>query len=101
MGDTVIRHASPSDLSALLSLYEELAGAKITAVPGDRASSKPLLTEILADPRRTLMVAVRDDQSPRASRSISMNSLKLQPAAAPRDRWCDPQAPTTASCSSL
>jgi GNAT superfamily N-acetyltransferase len=62
MGDTVIRHASPSDLSALLSLYEELAGAKITAVPGDRASSEPLLTEILADPRRTLMVAVRDDQ---------------------------------------
>lgn len=62
MGETVIRRASPSDLSALLSLYGELAGAKVTAVGGDRASSEPLLTEILADPRRTLLVAVRGDQ---------------------------------------
>ncbi len=62
MGVTVIRHASPSDLGALLSLYDELAGEKLTAVPGDLASFEPLLAEILADPSRTLMVAVRDDR---------------------------------------
>jgi GNAT superfamily N-acetyltransferase len=62
MGDTVIRPAALSDLSALLSLYEELAGAKIAAIGGDLASSEPLLAEILADPRRTLMVAILDDQ---------------------------------------
>jgi GNAT superfamily N-acetyltransferase len=62
MDETVIRRASPSDLGALLSLYEELAGAKITAVGGDQASSEPLCAEILADPRRTLLVAVRGDQ---------------------------------------
>lgn len=62
MGVTVIRHASPSDLGALLSLYDELAGEKLTAVPGDLTISEPLLAEILADPRRTLIVAVRADQ---------------------------------------
>lgn len=62
MGAVVVRRASPSDLGALLSLYEELAGSKITAAPGDLASSEPALTEILADPRRELAVAVVDGQ---------------------------------------
>jgi GNAT superfamily N-acetyltransferase len=62
MGVTVVRRASPSDLGALLSLHDELAGEKLTATPGDLASSEPLLAEILADRRRTLLVAVRHEQ---------------------------------------
>jgi GNAT superfamily N-acetyltransferase len=62
MGSVLVRRASQSDLSALLSLYEELAGSKITAAPDDRASSEPLLAEILADPRRELAVAVLDGE---------------------------------------
>jgi GNAT superfamily N-acetyltransferase len=60
MASIVVRRASQSDLAALLSLYEELAGSKLTAAPGDRSSSEPLLAEILADPRRELTVALRD-----------------------------------------
>lgn len=60
MASVVVRRASQSDLAALLSLYEELAGSKLTAAPGDRANSEPLLTEILADPRRELAVALVD-----------------------------------------
>lgn len=62
MGSVVVRRASQSDLDALLSLYQELAGSKITAAPSDRANAEPLLTEILVDPRRELAVAVLDDQ---------------------------------------
>ena len=60
VGTIAIRHASQSDLCELLSLYEELAGEKHSAAPGDRMSSETLLAEILADRRRTLMVAVLD-----------------------------------------
>jgi GNAT superfamily N-acetyltransferase len=60
MGNLAIRHASQSDLGELLSLYEELAGAKTTAAPGNRASAEPTLAEILRDQRRTLLVAIRD-----------------------------------------
>lgn len=62
MGVTVVRHASPSDLGALLPLYDELAGEKLTATPGDLASSEPLLAEILANSSRALIVAVLDEQ---------------------------------------
>jgi GNAT superfamily N-acetyltransferase len=62
MGSVVVRRASRSDLSALLSLYEELAGDKLTAAPGDRAEAEPRLAEILADPRRELAVAILDGQ---------------------------------------
>jgi GNAT superfamily N-acetyltransferase len=58
MTSVVVRSATQSDLGALLSLYEELAGSKLTAAPSDRASSEPLLAEILADPRRELAVAL-------------------------------------------
>jgi GNAT superfamily N-acetyltransferase len=60
MASIAVRRASQSDLGALLSLYEELAGEKRSAAPGDRTSSETLLAEILADPRRALMVAVLD-----------------------------------------
>jgi GNAT superfamily N-acetyltransferase len=60
MASVVVRRASQSDLAALLSLYEELAGSKLTATPGDRSTSEPLLAEILADPRRELTVALLD-----------------------------------------
>jgi GNAT superfamily N-acetyltransferase len=62
MGSVVVRHASQSDLSALLALYEELAGEKLTAAPADPASAEPRLAEILADPRRELAVATLDDR---------------------------------------
>lgn len=62
MASVVVRRATQSDLGALLSLYEELAGTKLTAAPGDRANSEPLLAEILADPRRELAVALLDGQ---------------------------------------
>ena len=62
MASVVVRRASQSDLGALLALYEELAATKITAAPGDRATSEPLLAEILADPRRELVVALVDGQ---------------------------------------
>ncbi len=62
MGSVVVRRGSQSDLVALLSLYEELAGSKITAAPSDRASAEPLLAEVLADARRELAVAIVDGQ---------------------------------------
>jgi len=62
MGSVVVRRAAPSDLGALLLLYEELAGSNVTAAPGDRVGSEPLLAKILADPRRELVVAVVDGQ---------------------------------------
>lgn len=62
MASVVVRRASQSDLGALLSLYEELAGSKLTAAPGDHVSSEPLLAEILADSRRELAVALLDGQ---------------------------------------
>jgi GNAT superfamily N-acetyltransferase len=62
MASVVVRRASRADLGALTALYEELADAKITAVPGDRATSERLLAEILADPRRELAVALVDGQ---------------------------------------
>jgi GNAT superfamily N-acetyltransferase len=62
MRSVTIRHASQSDLGGLISLYEELAGAKTTAAPDDLASAERTLAEILSDRRRTLIVAVRDGQ---------------------------------------
>jgi GNAT superfamily N-acetyltransferase len=62
MGNVVVRRATQADLDALLSLYGDLTGSKVTAAPGDRASSEPLLAEILADPRRELAVALVDGQ---------------------------------------
>ena len=55
-----VRRAAPSDLAALLSLYRELSGSKLTATPADSVSAGPILEEILADPRRELAVAVVD-----------------------------------------
>ncbi len=60
MQSVLVRRAVQADLGALLSLYEELVGSKLTAAPADRASSAPLLAEILADPRRELAVALLD-----------------------------------------
>jgi GNAT superfamily N-acetyltransferase len=62
MGDVVVRRASEADLDALLSLYGELTGSKVTAAPADRASAEPLLAEILTDPRRELAVAIVEGQ---------------------------------------
>ncbi len=62
MGSIGVRGASRSDLGALLLLYEELAGAELTAMPVDRAGSERVLEEILADPRRELAVAVLDGE---------------------------------------
>jgi GNAT superfamily N-acetyltransferase len=62
MDNVFVRRASRSDLSALLSLFEELARPKTTAAPGDRATSEQVLAEILADPRRELAVALVDGQ---------------------------------------
>jgi GNAT superfamily N-acetyltransferase len=56
----LVRRASTADLDDLLALYEELAGGKLTAAPGDRAGAEPVLAEILADPRRELTVAELD-----------------------------------------
>jgi len=60
MASIVIRHASQADLGSVLSLYEELAGAKLSAAPADRASSEAVLAKILAEPRRELTVAELD-----------------------------------------
>jgi GNAT superfamily N-acetyltransferase len=60
MRNVVVRRATQADLDALMSLYEELVGSKVTAAPADRASAEPLLAEILSDPRRELAVALVD-----------------------------------------
>jgi GNAT superfamily N-acetyltransferase len=62
MGDVLVRRALQTDLGALLALYHELADSRVTAAPADRASSEPVLAEILADPRRQLVVAIVDGQ---------------------------------------
>jgi len=58
MSGVQVRRATQSDLPALLSLYDELAGSRLTAAPSDPESSAPALEEILGDPRRELAVAV-------------------------------------------
>jgi GNAT superfamily N-acetyltransferase len=58
----LIRGATQSDLGSLLALYEELAGAKITAAPSGEGEGRAVLAEILADPSRELAVAVVDGQ---------------------------------------
>jgi GNAT superfamily N-acetyltransferase len=62
IGSVLVRRALQADLGALLPLYQELADSRITAAPADRASSEPLLAEILADPRRQLAVATVEGQ---------------------------------------
>ena len=62
MESLLVRRATHDDLDALLSLYEELAGSKLTATPADRAGAESALSEILADRRRELAVAVLDGQ---------------------------------------
>jgi len=56
----LVRQATLSDLGPLLELYEQLAGAKTSAAPGDRATSTAVLSEILAEPRHELAVATLD-----------------------------------------
>jgi GNAT superfamily N-acetyltransferase len=75
MGNVVVRRASETDLDALLSLYGELTGSKVTAAPADRASAEPLLAEILADPRRELAVALVDGQVVGTADLIVISSL--------------------------
>jgi predicted nuclease with RNAse H fold/GNAT superfamily N-acetyltransferase len=58
-GGLVVRRATQSDLGALLSLYKELAAEKTTAAPGGSRVSGSVLTEILDDPHRELVVAAR------------------------------------------
>lgn len=62
MGSILVRRAVQGDLDALLSLYEELADTRTTAMPVAGSDSEPVLAEILADARRELSVAVLDDQ---------------------------------------
>ena len=62
MGSVLVRRATPRDLGRLLELYEQLAGAKTSAAPGDRATSAAVLAEILSDPRRELAVATLEDR---------------------------------------
>ena len=56
-----IRRADNNDLDDLLALFRALADDRSTAAPADNATSAPVLAEIVADPRRHLMVAVVDD----------------------------------------
>ena len=78
MASVVVRRASRADLGALTALYEELADAKITAVPGDRATSERLLAEILADPRRELAVALVDGQLVGTADPVSYTHLSYR-----------------------
>jgi ribosomal protein S18 acetylase RimI-like enzyme len=58
MPSVTVRRASASDLDALLSLYRELAGRKLTAVPADHPTGRLVLEQILAEQTRELAVAV-------------------------------------------
>jgi ribosomal protein S18 acetylase RimI-like enzyme len=60
MGPAIIRRARPADLDALLALYHELAATRSAAAPGDHASARPVLEQILADPARHLIVGIVD-----------------------------------------
>jgi len=62
MSDILIRHADNNDLDDLLALFRDLADGRSTAAPADNTTSAPVLAEILADPRRHLMVATVDDR---------------------------------------
>jgi GNAT superfamily N-acetyltransferase len=55
--DVVIRSATPDDLEGILALYTELAEDRPGAAPVDRVAGRQLLAEILAFPRRELLVA--------------------------------------------
>ncbi len=62
MQAVLVRRASPADIGALLPLYEELADGKRTAAPADRLRAQAVLAEVLADPRRHLLVAVLEGE---------------------------------------
>jgi GNAT superfamily N-acetyltransferase len=59
-GQAMVRAAEPADLAALLSLYHEFAEGRDDAEPADVATSTRLLDDVLADPRRQLLVAIVD-----------------------------------------
>jgi GNAT superfamily N-acetyltransferase len=58
--DLEIRPATADDLPGLLRLYGELAEARAESQPADAETAARILGEIQADPRRELLVAVRD-----------------------------------------
>jgi GNAT superfamily N-acetyltransferase len=55
-----VRAAQEADLDALLSLFHEIAEGRDDAEPTDAATSARLLDDVLADPRRQLLVATVD-----------------------------------------
>ena len=57
-----MREASLSDLDALLSLYQTLAGQKRSALPADRESSLSIMRDIISQPSRHLLVADLDGE---------------------------------------
>jgi ribosomal protein S18 acetylase RimI-like enzyme len=56
----IVRAAQPADLAALLSLYHEFAEGRADAEPADVVTSARVLDDVLADPRRQLLVATFD-----------------------------------------
>jgi GNAT superfamily N-acetyltransferase len=57
----VIRSATLGDLDGILALYTELAEDRPGAAPADPVAGRELLAEILAFPRRELLVAEDGD----------------------------------------
>ena len=55
-----MRRARLSDLAALLSLYQKLAGEKRSALPAGAERAEAILREILEQPSRQLLVAEVD-----------------------------------------
>jgi GNAT superfamily N-acetyltransferase len=62
MGPVLVRQALPTDLDALLALYQELGEGKPTAAPGGPDESRPVLEQLLADRGRHLVVAIADER---------------------------------------
>jgi GNAT superfamily N-acetyltransferase len=56
----LVRLATPNDLSALLLLYQELAGDRGGALPGEAVVAQPLFEEMAAQSGRHLLVAEID-----------------------------------------
>jgi GNAT superfamily N-acetyltransferase len=58
MDPALIRPATMDDLDGLLTLYQEFFAESPVKMPADPNRSRPVLTEILANPARHLYVAV-------------------------------------------
>jgi hypothetical protein len=95
--DLEIRPATADDLPGLLRLYGELAEARAESQPADVETAARILADVQADPRRELLVAVRDGRVLGTADTVIVPNVThgaaLLPAAPRQNRRSEGAAP--------